>query len=402
MGKKTSFIDGFLFFICFFPYLTIINTPFDTQPYALLIGTIILVVRFILNPKIRIPNIIVMYFLIFIYAIIHSLLLSDFSHSIRSIMGYMSVPIFMLLAYTGFKRVNPNLLSWITSIWFAFGFIQTVFLKSFGSQFVSRMSTSVDRGVTSLAVEPSYYAIMSVFILVFNTLFYSLEEYSKERYYYIFCITSLQVFFSKSAMGIMFYIIYLASLFIFSDNFEKKIKQIILIFFVSIPTILILENINLSGSRLGTLLSKLDLGIANLVLKDGSISDRLSHILVSFASLFHSGGIGFGLGQWDQHAMFISQNSGRIIFEISQVNFTLGRIMSGWGTAIFELGIVGLIFMLGFIYVIMKRSNSVDRKRRFMIYSIGFTIFILMMTSVPLTYPLFGYFFGMIVKIKKR
>lgn len=401
MEKKDTFIDGLLFFMCFFPYLTIIDTPFDTQPYALFFATIMLLVRFLFNPTTRIPNIIGIYFLIFIYAIVHSLFLSDFSHSIRSLMGYISVPIFMLLSYSGFKNVNSKLLSWIATIWLFFGLIQTFITRDFGSQFVSRMSTSLDRGVTSLAVEPSYYAIMCVFILIFNSIFFSLGEYSKKRYYYIFFISSIQVILSKSAMGIMLYGVYLLSLFIFSENFKKKIKQIIIVFAISIPGMFIISQMNFSNSRIGTLLIKLDSGIVNLILKDGSISDRLSHILVSFVSLFHSKGIGFGLGQWNEHALFISQNSGKIILEISEVNFTLGRIMSGWGTVVFELGIIGVIFMLGFVYVVFKNNNKLNHKSKFLIYSVSLTVFVLMLSSVPLTYPLFGYFFGTIIKLKK-
>lgn len=402
MKKNLTLIDTVLFLLCFFPYLTLIETPFDTQPYALLFGSFLLVIKYLLGQDLKIPNVAYMYILVFIYAIVSSLFVSTFFESIRSLIGYISVPIFMVCAYNGMKHVNPKLLNIVVTIWLFFGLIQTFINRSFGHQLLSRMSTSLDRGVTSLAVEPSYYAILCVFILVFNSLFYGKNSYGKKSYCYIFIVSSIQILLSKSAMGIMLYLVYLINLFLFSENLKIKIKQLLLVMIVAVPSLFFVRRLQISDSRIGTLLNKLDLGIANLILKDGSISDRLSHILVSFASLFHSYGVGFGLGNWNEKAFYISQNSGQTIKNISEVNFTLGRIMSGWGTAVFELGIIGIFFIFGYIYIIIKNSKLLDKKNKFLIYSTGCTVFILMLTSVPLTYPLFGYYMGTILDIKKE
>lgn len=399
--KKVYLIDNLIFIICFFPYLSFISTPFDTQPYALALSIIVLFVRFFFNIDFKIPNIIYYYFVIAIISFFNMLIMSSFRLGIRSFVGYISVPIFMLIAYTSFDRIKSNALIVITTVWFFFGVVQTFIYRDFGKVLVSRMSTSTDRGVTSLAVEPSYYAILCIFILVYNMILYNQNKYNKKVYNYIFFISSFQILLAKSAMGFVIYILFLFFNFLFSSTYKQKLKYISIFVLSYIIGLGYTIFIGFSSGRLLSLYKKLDEGLLNLILKDGSIADRLGHILVSFSSLSHSNGIGFGLGQWDNYAPYIAHNSGLLISNITNVNFTLGRIMSGWGSTIFEIGLFGVLFILGFIYLVCYNTFHLNSKNKSLLCITGFTIFITMMTSVPLTYPLFGYYMGTILNIRR-
>lgn len=401
MTNTKGILENILFLLCLFPYLSPVATPFDTQPYGLLFGFLILIIKFVQNKGLKIPKKLIPYFLIFFFAFVIMLMRSNIIDGIRSLVGYASVAILSLAGYYSFKFVKGKCLLFAVNVWFVFALIQTLINKSFGSFMISRMSTSADRGVTSLAVEPSSYAIMCIFFFVLNDIFFARGDYSKKTYNYIFIITIIQLLLSKAAMGFVLLAIYLVVKVFTTGNILKKLKNltgfIVIggIFYYLFTTVQ-----SLREGRVGTLLTKLEGGITDLILKDGSIADRLSHILVSFSSLFHSYGLGYGLATWDEHALEIANNSGEFISEVSSVNFTPGRIMSGWGTAVFELGIVGIVFMVMFFIIMRSGIKHTKGYMRDVYKSTLITIFFTMLMSVPLSFPLFGYLIGAMIQLQ--
>lgn len=401
MTKNIGIVENFLFILCLFPYISVIKTPFDTQPYALLLAAVFLTTKLILKKNLNIPIKLVPYILIFFYAFVTVLIKANFNEGLRSLIGYATVAILSIAGYHSFNYIKGIYFFYSINIWFLFSIIQTFFNKNFGSYILARISTSPDRGVTSLAVEPSAFSIMCIFFLILNDLFYLRGDYSKKRYKYIFVITLIQLLLSRAAMGFILIAIYLVVKSFTNGNIFKKLRNILItLIFGGILYKLFTTITFLVESRIGNLLRKLESGVMVLILNDGSISDRLSHILISFVSIFYSFGLGYGLGTWDEYALDISHTSGTFINEVSSVNFTLGRIMSGWGTAIFELGIVGIIFILTF-FIIMKDNYKVipnDVKETYVLISV--TIFVTMLMSVTLSFPLFGFLMGAILNMK--
>jgi len=391
----------FLFLICCFPYITFIDTSFDTQPYAIGYSLVLIFFLAVLSRDFGIPKLLFPYLFIFGYSLIYVLLAQSFSMGLRSIVGYASVLSIALASYTTFKFVKGRQFIFIVVVWFLFGIVQQVVSKDFGSFMLSRLSTSESRGITSLAAEPSYYAITCLFFFVLNDVFYTRKQYSKKTYIILFILLTIQMIFSRAGVGMMLFLVYLLAKLVAQQNTVRMVKQFVAIAILVVLIFVLFNTVdNLHTSRLGVLI---DYAINNpkyLLYSDGSIADRLVHIILSHLSLFYSNGLGLGLGNWDQYSWVLANWSGGFPLELANVNMTAhGRIMSGWGTVIFELGIVGVFFFLSFAYIMYRGFKSSDKVGKGLYISSFLTIYFIVLNGVSISHPLFGYLIGVFIYI---
>lgn len=397
--KSSENLSNLFLLLCLFPYVSLINTPFDTQPYALICSFVVIGVAFLKNSSIKIPLEIFIMTIIIIYAVLISVLRGtiESEYFLRSMVGYISLPAICLASYITFKHAKGKIIFFTACTWFIFGIIQATISKTFGGLILPRLSTSEDRGVTSLAVEPSAYSIICIFLLILNDLMLQKGEYSKRKYNLILVLLIFQLILAKAALGTVLLIIYILVKIMTKINLFSFIKYLTLFsILIWILNYMFITFEYLRYSRLGTIIYKLNYSPEKLIFTDGSISDRLSHILLSFHSILNSKGIGFGLGSWDQSVGEVISTSNDFLIQLVQVNFTLGRIMSGWGSMVFEIGIFGLIVMI--MYLLLGAKFIISKKNSVNIQSI-IVVFFIMLTSVSLSFPLFGYMFGAFLAI---
>lgn len=395
----------FFFFLCLFPYISLIDTPFDTQPYAIAFSFVLLFLLFTLKKDLKLPVILLPFIFVFAYSLFIFLVRSsDWSNGLRSLIGYASVCFIAIGSYHTFNQVKGKHFATAVMIWFIFGVIQLLVNKDFGSFLLSRLSTSDDRGVTSLAVEPSFYSIICIFFFVLNDVFYARGDYSKSIYRILFLLITAQIFFARAGVGIVLFFIYLGAKVISKRKFVNIVTGLIGVLVVfGIVVCLYLYSPSLQLTRVGMLLNYLIHDPIKLIQSDGSIADRLVHIFISHLSLFYSYGIGYGLGNWNEYALEIAFRAGGIVLQLANVNITLsGRIMSGWGTAIFELGIVGILFLASFLFLMRKGWKKTKNQMKSVYLSSAITIFFTMLMAVPLAFPLFGYVIGIFAKIQNK
>lgn len=396
---KISTFSNILLFLVLFPYLSLIQTPFDTQPFAVIFSILIFSILLIKKDNnLSFPFPLWALFLIFLYALGIYFINSNYYYGMRSLVGYASVFFITFASYKTFKYFNIKIYIFSIYIWLFFGVVQLLFNKNFGRWFVPRMSTSVVRGVTSLAVEPSYYATICVFALILNELFYRNAKYNRKVYYLVICTLVFQIIITFSGLGFLFLAVFFFSKCIALIIFNRGIKRC-QPFFYSIIIILFIFLIFqylpvLQHSRAGILLRRgLDDPIT-LLFTDQSVADRLSHILLPFYSLLYSKGIGLGLGTWGDHATLLATSVGGRVEEITNIWFsTGGRIMSGWGTAIYEIGIFGVLFVIVFLWIMfvgLRRNKEMKSVCFMSMLTIGFV----MLMAVPIAFPLFGYTLG--------
>ncbi|MBS4462468.1 MULTISPECIES: hypothetical protein [unclassified Facklamia] len=389
-------LASLLFFFSLVPYVSLIETPFDTQPYAFIISIIIIILEMLIKKKLQLPKYLVPYFIVVIYSIIQFQPEISMINNLRSIIGYVSVFAISLAAYQSIKYIEINQFKYILYIWFFFGAVQYFIHRSFGAQIIARMSTSETRGVTSLAVEPSAYSIILIFFLLINDSFFINKKQTEKQYFVNSFFIVVQLFFAKSALGFIIFSSYLFFKYTLEKKYVKKIIGLVFSTLVLFLIIIIYTRVDaLATSRVGVLISRFLENPLDAIYKDGSITDRLSHIIVSFKSLFYSKGLGFGLGQWDNFAYPIILNSSFFLQQLVNVNFTTGRIMSAWGTGVFELGIFGLILPLNTIYIFFKKRKDGSLLERKYAYVSCLTVLLIMLMSVSLAFPLFGYIIGM-------
>lgn len=392
-----------LFIFCSFPYISLINTPFDTQPYALLLAVPIIFLTVTLQSKVPYSKSIILFGIFPVYATL-IFILGDLSlEGLRSLFGYFSVFLIAFAGFLTFKYIKSSHLTFVIIVWFIFGLIQLVIGKSFGSFILPRLSTSEGRGITSLAVEPSFYAVMCVFFLLFNDYFKATKTISKKMYILNFILLVTQIALTQAGLGYLLFIIYIVVKAITKSN----LKQFIISSFATLMalTAFIIMTLNVPSllmTRAGSLAYLLVTNPIQILKSDGSITDRLSHILVSFLSVFENYGLGFGYGTWKENSFAVIGQQYEFIRELAAVNFSLGgRVMSGLGSAIYELGIVGALFILLYLSIVIKGYiNTQGETRSFILFS-GITVFFIMINAVPLSFPMFGYFIAVLVYASK-
>src|SRR3546814_1883413 len=151
---------------CLFPYLAPVPLPTDTQPYALLVsGAVLLLVglRWWVSAAMRA--------LVRPVAGALFLLPADAGNlpAWRVALAYVSLfavaAATVLLARSGYG-ISDRLLTAAVYVWTAVGAAQFLIDRGFLTGVVSQARTTVDRGVTGLATEPSHYATAAAFMLL--------------------------------------------------------------------------------------------------------------------------------------------------------------------------------------------------------------------------------------------
>lgn len=341
MIKLIKPISFLLYFFCFVPFLYLLPIPSDTQPYAFVMACVFcLVVRKIKIPKIF-YNIIWIYILIVVGSLV-TLVIAKPSEKflvLRKTFNYISLFVISTSVYNVLIINNGIEEFWekiFISIWFFVGAIQTYIYPNFMMQFVSNARTGGARGVIGLASEPSFYGYMMIFFFLIAS------QFKKNKItFQIICIIQI-VLFAKSAVSLAYLAILFASyvikeiIFIYKQRPSRGIGTIVSLIIIFCLAIQFGDDlINIFGNtRMITvwqnLISNFDSikSIQQLYQLDYSVATRVNSVVTAIREFFAYGGIPHGF-----------------IYE----DFSF-RVESGYGTLLYEMGIVGIVF----IYIISK------------------------------------------------
>jgi hypothetical protein len=397
-------LSNLVFFFILFPYLSPFRTSFDTQPYGIFFAILFFLISLAYS-KVKFNYDVTLLFLLLTYSFFIFFTRSiDFFSSFRSLTGYVSFVMFTYFGYLSNRYLNATLFNVSILIWFFFGFIQFFFYKSFGSALISSMRTTPERGVTSLAVEPSFYSIICFFMMFINDFFYSNNKISKGSFIRNIILLVLQIFISFSGIGFLFLFIFFLSKWIIYFFFKKVYSNlfiyliVFLILFITFPLIIsIFDNI-----RGVVLLNSILNNPLDLILNDYSFSIRFVHMFISITNLFNNLS-GYGLGNWNYYVEdLILHSPAWIKFLVDTNNLYLyGRILSGWGSLIFELGVFGLIPIIILVKIFFKYFSKQNKMYN---YLSSFTIFlfIIMLMAIPISFPFFGFSFGILLFYTKK
>lgn len=374
----TKFLLNIFIWFVFFPYLRIVSIPGtgDTQPFALLFS-IFVCIWYVLNhrelrvPKIYIPITFCTLFSVGIF------FLNGFEW-LRNLVGYLSLCFIGIASYIYLKTnegISEKFIKSVILIWGFVGFIQAFVYPDFFSFLLPRLSTSETRGVVGLAPEPSYYGTVCLFLMFFSIFHLKSWKYS--------CILLLQIFLlAKSSIAILLLTVFLIVYLIIKRKFT--ILSILILLFMS--TVGILLNLETSSRAISLLKDALKDDPWLVFRTDASLNDRLSAIYFSIKGFFDH----WGLPSLETYAEYVAKVEGKqdFFWEIST-----GRIMSGYGSALFDLGVVGLIIPVVF-WVAIYRFFKPDREMG-LIVCISFVL--LMLTPVPLALPYLSFFLAYLI-----
>jgi hypothetical protein len=352
--KKVTFSSAMfllLFWACFFPFISLLGLQTDSQPNALIVSLLIL----LFNSTALFPKSSMLLLLLSVVGLV----LLPFSRfdvqNIVSVVGYFSlfiVPIAVYISLHRFGGLSFNLFKIISIVWGFVAIIQKVIYPGFLTFLLPRASgiTMNGRGVISLAPEPTYYGtVVALLIVIYLLNFW--EEKRAILHFLIFQLVFLSISSTIIFVGLFSFFVY----FIVSFFQTKIITKTYL--FLGILGVGFLGITVKSAWQETRLFKTIDIFIESpeLLLKDESISERFNHIYFSIASLNDNYGVPHGYGRFKNYIIEKNRDPAYYkFFEMIDLDH-YSKIMSGYGTIIFEFGVIGLLLPVLLLCLLRKK-----------------------------------------------
>lgn len=372
----------------YLPYLFPVALPTDVKPLALISASIMLLLR----PPFRgIPPAIMLLGVMLLYAVLVGIVESLASGTltlatIRSVGGYLSV--FAIASAVYQFRGAPLLTSTraldaATALWAGGALIQLLIGRDALTFMFPESRTTIDRGLTSLALEPTFYG--SVALCLFFLYFIQGKEKSIGAMVNVVQVILLAR--SVTAMlplgaAVMIYLIR-----------EIRFKRLLTFGFATAASLLVVQAMSerIDFARL-LRLSELALAPDQLIAEDHSTNVRFYHIALSLKGSLTNYGLPHGFNAWED---YYQTEYVDVDYQWRGVRYAYdySRVGSGLGSAMFELGAIGVLLPLAIIKALQYRFGSVLGARPL---AIGIGLMALFAQSLPLAFPLYGYTLGFI------
>ncbi len=395
--KYKIIIANIVLILAIFPYISILNLPFEIQPWALVLASIFSL-NIIYEDKFKFPTAlkIIMFFDFYVFLSFFYLVLkgdADFILGIRSLSGYLSIFVFSLVSYKSFIYIKSKYYIGSIGVWLAVAFSQIIFGAAWVAPLLTRFSSGGSRGLTSIAPEPSFYAAICISLLILNEFFYLDKKYKTNLYVGVFLILLLQIILSYSGVGMMLLILFASSklfeLIFIKEDKKRKLLALGAIFLIAISVLLFFNNKLLGDKRAGSVLKQSITDPIALVKTDYSVSNRLMNPVIGiYGGIIETKGLGFGVGSKEKGPApeWLSKLKG------IQMRFG-GKIEGGLVSAIYDLGFIGVIFIFT-VFWIVGMSILRNKKMRPALIASAMSLFIPMFIWGSLSFPLFGYILG--------
>ena len=388
----------FIIFACI-PWVNFGLNNYDSQPWSFILSVTFLL---LISRKIILPeNSILILFLVIIglsVSIIFTVQLSSFS-LIRAVIQYLTLPIMYIAFYNFFIRYKfpIKLFIFMNFLWIFFGFVEIYFYDFVKS--ITHVRTDDMRGVTSLAPEATFFGLYLFFsswiLLESNNLIID-----RKIKLMLFINFLLVIFLAKSSMVILFYIIIFLIIFfrkffyfLIGSNISIKNITTFLFYFVVIGIFFRFLYETLDGSRVEYLMNKLTLNrsFLEVMILDDSINSRAESLFFSIFGTLNNYLLPGGLDSFIEMRRFVlvQYNLSDIFFNKVESN----KIMSWIGSILYELGILGLFLVIFIFKSIYKKFNG-----SLLYYG---TLFLILLSAVPVAFPLVPMLFALIVYNKK-
>jgi hypothetical protein len=380
-----------------FPYVKFIySTESDLQPFALGLGLFFL---FLASPiLLRQKNSKIFWLILSMLSapmIFASLkLLIDPNFSVRSAAYYLSVPVFFIFGVESSKAKvwTSKFLFLVATIWLFVGLAQKHLDPELGRSILQTMRTTPNRGVVSLATEPSFYAIQCLMLIIMNWIMSAEKNNGLRRIANLSSLTEILlifqiVFLAQSFMGTLLLLIFLAlRLGAKFPTASLSLGVLMLLFYISYgESVGEYLTTNFPDRRMLWLIGKSLRSSSEIISFDQSAGERISDIVLSFYSMIIEPWLNPGLSsaEWASFAMQHIQD-----FNYLKFSAFGPRIMSGFGTGFFELGTMGVLIPLAFMMPMLPiiRKNLV----------VTFTFLIILIAAIQLSLPLVGIILGVL------
>ncbi len=329
-----------LFLVCF-PFVKWfgLGTSSDVQTYCL-IYSFLLVMFYSAKGKLYMNKNMKKLFIFIVVGIAAGLFFTilvsgtSFIGAPRYIVTYLGYVIYTLLFYNVFKKcngINENVLKISINVYLVVGLVQFFLDSGFMYSWVSNTRTTANRGVISLASEPSFYGYMCIYFLLFAI------HFKRNRILYVLNLLFQIFVLAQSSVNIL-YLMILAVLAALYCLFKLNVKKIIAIIF-GVGSAGVLGYYALTTfakeSRMAYLFNMLlsRKGISDILARlnsDGSIKIRFNDIMFCLEGFVDNFGVPHG--------------------------FSAGKMSSGYGSLIYTMGWFGVLLII-YIYILMRQFH---------------------------------------------
>lgn len=367
-------VHVFIFACLLFPFIRVVPSGGDIQPHTtalMLISLLVLalrqapVVNLLAVPAIAAPLV--------------GLSLGDPLYEIvRSSAIYGGV--FATYAYTahairsGFPVIA--MLKAVFHINLVLGAIQ-FFIDPFLFDFISPVRTSLDRGVTALSVEPSFYGLTMTLV---GLIIIAFAKTPTERVLYL-ALGFVQIaIFSQSSIAVA---IFVASSLLFLLLHVRIGHPLVLGIIALAAGLALFALLVPSDSRIYTLMQRALLDPWGTVASDRSASIRVSHIVLSNAGAFMGLLVPNGFAGFSEFVVGVAGWPLQII--------PSNRILSAYGGALFELGIFALpllAYNFPYLFPQLRRRYTQPPVRSMLVPSLA--VLMVFMNALSFALPLYA------------
>ena len=370
-----SILEICFYLTCFFPFIVIgnLSNGSDVQPYCLILS--LFLSFYFLTKKNYFWKKHLLFYGVLLSGIIIGTLMSIAEHSVdtnsmlRYISTYLGIITISYVSYSFCERNNGYsevIVKSVINIWGIVGLIQLWINRNFAYGIVANPRTSGNRGVISLASEPSYYGAVCVLLLILTI------DFKRHKIIYQINLLIQILFIAKSSVAIVYLLCYAFLLFVFSvwkANW-KALCGIVIIFMVGalgLHYLLAQGNINQRALMFARWLleaNSLSSGL-NTIIAEHSVSVRLNDILFCLSGFINSWGMPYG--------------------------FQTRKINSGYGSLAYTMGWLG-IWSIAIIYRIIREAYAKEANVQLEIVPIFITI--IMFSNIQLSNPIFPFLIG--------
>jgi hypothetical protein len=268
---------------------------------------------------------------------------------IRAFAGYFGLMLVFLAFYDILKRYGfqEKLFIFVNLLWLIIAIIE-IWLPEFVSS-ISITRTSAGRGVTSLAPEPTFFAIYLIFS---SWLLLVGRDYKVSKSISIILVANILaiIFLARSSMGLLFLCVAGLIYVIYSICVRKiQISSIILVCFALFLSIYFIE-IFLADTRLLNMITLVSgTSFIDVARVDASINARLEHVILPFHAMVENIFLPYGYyGFSETRNLLIQYYDGFFWYGGGD------KIMSWIGSFVFDMGLVGLMLVFGFLSLAMN------------------------------------------------
>lgn len=343
-------------FFCLTPWASWGTNSFDSQPWPLIFSSLYLVGSL---RTLRMPTI---YFVALIWCIGTvwvAIVISDpeLEALMRATVSYITIPVVMIFFYNFCRKYGfpSKMIVVVNYIWIAFGVLEM--LNADLTAWTSQTRTTPGRGVTSLAPEPTFFAVYLIFSswLILQAHNYRLDK--KHSFLIIVNFASILIL-AKSSMGIVFMgplllVWYIGRYGITFGliSFAAASGLILLIAISAMDLILYFAD----GTRIGIILDHLShVGLIGLMDLDASINVRVEHVIVPVHTFLSNLALPGGFSGYAEASKPILDEYGNLFWYSGNSD----KIMSWSGAILFETGFLG-VFFVAILFYSCRSGNGV-------------------------------------------